>query len=356
MGHKPAANKKTASKQNDSAIRSSIRATIDRRTNAKGIIEFPCVPALLDWYMDRLARQWANLGRTASQSEMDELRAIVKQGLERGYQASSYSLFSIEYETRAAPQHIAYTTVVRPATLDHHYTHWTETKTGPLFGQAADAKLMDIAATLGLPESVPALDLGAGTGRNAIALARRGHPTTAVEMVPALSEEMQKAANRVGVSIDIVESDILSLTLPLRQEYFKLALMSEVASHFRGLEQLRTAFGNLAKVMAPGGVVLFNAFLANSGYHPDELARQVAEIAWCTLFTRAEIASVAEEFPFEQVSDESAYEYERDHLPEGAWPPTAWYEGWAQGRNIFSLPESVKPPAELRWLVFRRRG
>ncbi len=355
MRQKSTAKKISLTKQNAGSIQKSVRATIDRRTNAKGMIEFPCVPALLDSYMDRLTQLWASLGRPASQSELVELRAAVKQGLERGYRASAYSLLSIDYESRSAPQQLLYRTLIKPATLDHHYTHWTETKTGPLFGQAADAKLLDVAATMGAPGTVPALDLGAGTGRNAIALARRGHPTTAVEMVPALAEEMQKAANDASVSIEIVESNILSASLPLPREYFKLVLMSEVVSHFRGVEELRTAFSNLTNVVAPGGLVVFNTFLADDGYHPDELARQVAEIAWCTLFTRTEMASIAKEFPFDRVSDESAYEYERDHLPPGAWPPTAWYEGWARGRNVFTMPDTETPPAELRWLVYRRR-
>jgi SAM-dependent methyltransferase len=337
------------------SVEKSVKATIDRRTNAKGMIEFPCVPALLDWYMERLAQLWISLGRAASQSELSELRATVKDGIERGYRASSYSLLSIEYESRSDPQRLLYRALVKPATLDHHYTHWTETKTGPLFGAAADAKLLDVAATMGPPETVPALDLGAGTGRNAIALARRGHPTTAVEMVPALAEEMQKNANTAGVSLEIVESDILSVSLPLSQDHFKLVLMSEVVSHFRGVEELRVALGNLTELMAPGGLVIFNTFLADGDYQPDQLARQVAEIAWSTLFTRADIAFIEKEFPFDRVSDESAYDYERDHLAEDEWPPTAWYPDWAQGRNTFTFPEAIKPPAELRWLVYRRR-
>jgi len=106
--------------------------------------------------------------------------------------------------------------------------------------------------------------------------------------------------------------------------------------------------------LAPGGRLLLNAFVPTDGYKPDDVTRQVAEVAWCTLFTRGELATVTDELSLERISDESAFDYEKEHLPAEAWPPTPWFEDWAHGRNVFALPPG-KVPVELRWLDYRRR-
>ena len=58
--------------------------------------------------------------------------------------------------------------------------------------------------------------------------------------------------------------------------------------------------------------------------------------------------------PLEFVADESVYEYEKAHLPDGAWPPTGWYAGWVTGLDVFDVPPE-QCPIELRWLTYRKR-
>lgn len=55
----------------------------------------------------------------------------------------------------------------------------------------------------------------------------------------------------------------------------------------------------------------------------------------------------------ERVDDESTLEYEREHLPKEAWPPTGWFEQWSGGRDLFDLPPN-RAPVELRWLTYRK--
>ena len=47
------------------------------------------------------------------------------------------------------------------------------------------------------------------------------------------------------------------------------------------------------------------------------------------------------------------YEYEKAHLPDGAWPPTSWYDRWVSGLDVFDV-EREQCPIEMRWLVYRR--
>jgi hypothetical protein len=47
------------------------------------------------------------------------------------------------------------------------------------------------------------------------------------------------------------------------------------------------------------------------------------------------------------------YDYEKAHLPEGAWPPTSWYADWVSGLDVFDLPRE-ECPIEMRWLVYQK--
>ena len=63
----------------------------------------------------------------------------------------------------------------------------------------------------------------------------------------------------------------------------------------------------------------------------------------------------AELLPLELVADYSVYEYEKTHLPDGAWPPTGWYADWVRGLDVFDVEREVCP-IDMRWLVYQKRG
>jgi 2-polyprenyl-3-methyl-5-hydroxy-6-metoxy-1,4-benzoquinol methylase len=65
-------------------------------------------------------------------------------------------------------------------TLGGAYDGWLSTREGPLFGTEPDARVWTLSGEVADPQAHPVLDVGAGTGRNALALARRGHPVDAV--------------------------------------------------------------------------------------------------------------------------------------------------------------------------------
>jgi hypothetical protein len=71
------------------------------------------------------------------------------------------------------------------------------------------------------------------------------------------------------------------------------------------------------------------------------------------IFTRDELSAASSQLPVELVADDSAYEYEKAHLPDGAWPPTEWFDGWANGHDVFDV-EREESPIELRWLVYQK--
>jgi SAM-dependent methyltransferase len=261
----------------------------------------------------------------------------------------------VTYSTDPPPKtSITWKIVAMSASFTDEYQHWTEVRTPPLFGKHADAKAMDAARSLGTPAEVAVLDVGAGTGRNSLPLAREGFQVDAVEPAPALCKLLKADIETEKLGIGVVEGDILDDAIVTPRSQYQMILLSEVvASHFRSIEQVRKLFTVAGRLLTPGGLLVFNAFLSDGGYKPDDTAKQLSQVLWCALFTRRDMELACEGLPFERLADESAADYERAHLPEGAWPPTGWYEGWSAGQDLFDLPGD-RCPMELRWLVYRK--
>jgi hypothetical protein len=140
----------------------------------------------------------------------------------------------------------------------------------------------------------------------------------------------------------------------LRWDY-QLIVLSEVVSDFRTTQQLRGLFELAAGCLAPGGRLVFNAFLARPGYTPDNAARELGQQAYTTIFTRDELMSAVGLLPLVLVGDDSVYEYEKTHLPDGGWPPTSWYAKWVSGCDVFDVEREISP-IEMRWLVYQKAG
>jgi 2-polyprenyl-3-methyl-5-hydroxy-6-metoxy-1,4-benzoquinol methylase len=320
-----------------------------------GVIELPCVPSMLEPYVSKLSAVFAALGKPFSEEELEHLRNAVRTELERGYSQSPYSRLSVRYETHKPPHPgIQYFISAIVLSLEQVYTQWGQGQTAPLFGRLPDAKVTALAEGLGDPKSSPILDVGAGIGRNSIPLAKLGHPTTALEPVESMANQIRETAAAENLPLDVVQGSIFSPDVALKSGHYKLAVVAEVTSHFQRLDEMRTLFAKLADTLAPGGLALVSAFLTSDGYKPDELARQAALALWSMMFTRAELAFLTQELPFDKVSDESMLDYEKEHLPPEGWPPTSWYEAWAQGNDVFALPIG-KAPIEHRWLTYRRK-
>lgn len=346
--------KPTSRETNSVVLRQAMLRRLPRRLEAKGELQLPAVPALLEHYVKIFEQLWDSIGRKFAPAELDEFRASLSDALTRGYAASASAKVVVSYECDPQPKRsVTWRVVAMAGTLEEEYADWVRTRTLPLFGGNPDAKVMDVARSLGSPVGVSVLDVGAGTGRNALPLAREGFAVDALEPAPALVELLAEAARAEGLPIRIVTGNVLDEGLTLPRSDYRLVVLSEVVSHFRGASQLATLFRVASASLAPGGLLLFNAFLAESGYKPEELARQLSQTMWCTLFTRRDLDVALEGLPFERLADEPAAAYEREHLPDGHYPSTGWFEGWSGGQDLFDLPED-RAPMELRWLLYRK--
>jgi SAM-dependent methyltransferase len=336
-------------------LKQALLRRFDRRTTGQGEIEFPCIPSMLDPYMAKLESLWKVIGKPFSEAELAQLRKAVETELVRGYQASVYSRLTVRFETHRPPHPgIQYVIVARVLPLEDVFTQWGAAQNVPLFGRLSDTKVTALAADLGDPKSAPVLDIGAGVGRNAIPLARLGHPTDAIEPVATMADAMRGVAAAESIPLEVIQADVLKPDVALKSAHYKLVIVAEVTSHFRDADDMRRLFTKLADALVPGGLALVTIFLASDGYKPDDLAREAAQAMWSTMYTRAELAFITQELPFDKISDESMHDYEKEHLPPEAWPPTVWFEAWSQANDVFALPPG-KTPVDLRWVVYRKR-
>ncbi|MFZ1175146.1 MAG: class I SAM-dependent methyltransferase, partial [Mycobacterium sp.] len=239
-------------------------------------------------------------------------------------------------------------------TIEADYEQWVAFRPPPLFGTEPDARVLALACEAADPGACRVLDVGAGTGRNALALARRGHPVDAVEVASKFADVLRAEVEQESLGVRVIQSDVFTAMEGVREEY-QLMVLSEVVSDFRTTHELRGLFELAVDCLAPGGRLVFNTFLARPGYVPDRAAVELGQQCNSMIFTREEVTSAAAQLPLELIADDSAYEYEKAHLPEGAWPPTGWFEGWASGVDVFDV-EREDSPIELRWLVYQRLG
>ena len=336
-------------------LHAAILRRLPRRTTASGQVSWPAIPALADHYGQTLLAMFEGLGFPFGENEKKHLRAALARHMNQGWKRSPFSRIVIDYKTAPPPDAgLSYNVSHDVITLDDEYEHWVADRQPPLFGAHADAKVMALARSLGEPANVRVLDVGAGTGRNTLPLARAGFAVDANELAPALASVLRNDIHGAGVEARVFEGDALDPALEIPEQHYHLIVLAEVvASHFRDPAQLRRLFERAERWLVPGGLLLFSAFIANDKYVPDSVARQASQVFWSCLFTRRELERARRGLAFERVSDESTYEFERTHLPSDAWPPTGWFEEWARGQDVFSLADATAPH-ELRWLVYRR--
>jgi SAM-dependent methyltransferase len=332
--------------------------SFDQQTTATGELLMPCVPSMVEQHIEQLERVLRSLHQDLSPIELEHWRQTIARNVATWFEQSSNSYVAVTYEL-INPQlglegGVQLNISPEIKSLEDHYQIWADTREGSLFGSHPDAKVMAIAAQFGNLADTPILDVGAGTGRNTLALARQGYPVDALELTHVLIEQLYTTAQTEELAIRLIQADILNPQLRLKPAYYRLVFLSEViASHFRSPDQVRQLMVVMSEAIAPGGLLLFNLFLAVDEYEPDISTRELSQFCWSYIMTRAELRDSMAGLPLDIISDESVYNYERLHLPAEAFPPTSWFTNWATGRNLFPIIET--PPVELRWIVCRKR-
>lgn len=321
------------------------------RAQISGDIRLPAVPSMIDEYVKMCATVFAGLGKPFSDAELEHLREVLESQLAEAYSHSLRSHIVISYNAPIGPT-LDYTVRPQWSSVADAYAAWLDTRKPPLFGTEPDARVWNLALEAADPASHRVLEIGGGTGRNALALARRGHPVDVVEMTPKFAEMLMNDAAAESLDVRVIVRDVFEDADDLRNDY-QMMVLSEVLTDFRSTAELRKLFELAARCLAPGGQLVFNSFLAHDGYEPDSAAREFCQQVYSGLYTRREMAEASSGLPLQLLSDESVHDYEKAHLPEGAWPQTSWYIEWVSGQDAFRTTRE-ESPMELRWLIYRR--
>jgi SAM-dependent methyltransferase len=310
----------------------------------------PAVPGMLDQYIELCASVFGALGRPFAPDELEHAKRLFAEKLAEAFKASPRSNIVITYDAPVGTV-LHYEVAAEIWTVAEAYDNWVATRTPPLFGTHPDARVWALAEAMD-PKSSPVLDIGAGTGRNALALARRGHPVDAVEMTPKFVEMLLAEAASEKLELRVVQRNVFEAAGELGHNY-QIILLSEVVSDFRNTDDLRRLFELAAEVLAVDGVIVFNVHIPVQGYTPDRAAREWSQQSYSMYFTLGELAQAKGDLPLELVGNDSVYEFEKEHLAADVWPPTGWYPEWVAGQDLYDL-ERERCPIEMRWLVYRK--
>jgi SAM-dependent methyltransferase len=331
------------------------RRRLRLRESGSATLTIPALPSLAVRYQQKLLQAFEVLDRPFSPEDAEALLALLQRLTEAAWQQSPYSRIVINYHTDPNPRGgILYRMDAVVSSVASEYDRWVSVRPQPFFGAAPNAKVLDLARSLGPPATVRVLDIGAAEGRNTLPLVREGFVTEAVEVSPEFAKLLAKNLALAELGAHVYVGDVLNPSLGLPSGHYRLVVMAGVVvAHFRNPAHLRALLERVADLLCPGGLVLFSIFLALDGFEPDLELRQLAELFWTVVFTPGELAEVIKDLPLELVDDVSYVEYERERMPE-AWPPTDFFEAYCAGQDLFDLPAG-RPPLEMRWLTYRKR-
>lgn len=335
-------------------LRAAMIRRVERSTEIQADLAFSAIPSLFEHYASRCEALFELAARPLEGAQRAQFRNLLSQALRTGFEASAHAKVVLRLRSDPSPaQTISYEIGIQTRDIADVYATWLRASPeAPHFGTHADAKVLQVAREFVHPEG-RALDIGAGTGRNSLPLAQLGLTVDAVELTPGFAAKLREAAASSSLPVNAIEGDAFDPALALERDAYSLLVASEVAaSHFRDGDDLREFFEFAADKLQSGGMLVFNAFVARAGYSPDPVARQISPSVLSSIVGEADLLRARDGLPLELISNESCSEYEKAGLPSEAWPPTPWFEQWANGNNLFDLPGLA--PCELRWLVYRK--
>lgn len=108
------------------------------------------------------------------------------------------------------------------------------------------------------PQSGVVLDLGCGTGRLAVPLAKRGLHVVGVDLSQPMLEQTAAKASQAGTHVDLVQANLVELD-GFRDGIAELVIcMYSTLGMIRGRAERRRALGHMQRVLKPGGKLVLH--------------------------------------------------------------------------------------------------
>jgi SAM-dependent methyltransferase len=135
------------------------------------------------------------------------------------------------------------------------FTDYAEIYDKESFTQGALGECDFIESEVGGDRSVPVLDIGCGTGRHAIELARRGFKVTGVDLSPSQIERARAKAAAAGVAPDFRVGD--ARALPFNAEFGLAVMICEGAFPLMETDEMNfEILRGAARALRPGGKLI----------------------------------------------------------------------------------------------------
>ncbi|MBC8465632.1 class I SAM-dependent methyltransferase [bacterium] len=126
---------------------------------------------------------------------------------------------------------------------------------------------------------VSILDVGCGTGRHSVELAKRGYNMTGVDLSSGMLSKAQEKAETAGVNVTWIQADAAQFTF---DEKFNAAFclcegaFGLLSNDDDGTEQASAILSNVSKVLKPNAITVFtmlNAFAMIRKYNQDDVEK-----------------------------------------------------------------------------------
>ena len=138
---------------------------------------------------------------------------------------------------------------------------------GNVFTRNTAAEIDFLVEELALPPGAAVLDLGCGTGRHSVGLARRGFRMTGLDLSPGMLAQADAAAKAAGVQVEWVQADAAAFEFPQR---FDAAIgLCEGSLGLLGagddpIGQPLAVLRNVASSLKPGAPAIFTVLNASA--------------------------------------------------------------------------------------------
>jgi len=242
---------------------------------------------------------------------------------------------------------------VRASTPDHWQKFWEEADTLELDDvYGTDGRMVREVMLLGDPAGKRILEVGAGTGRDAVTLAKAGAEVLTLDYVAGSLYLTGKAAGKAGVAVAPVCGDALGSPFP--EGTFDVIFHQGLLEHFRDTTPL---LADNTRILKPGGHLIVDV---PQTFHYYTLGKKILIAVdrwfagWETQFTIGQLETLVRA---EGLTVTRSY---------GDWMvPGLWYRALRKvimtrtGRKLPMNPEPVPPIARLgkawrRWFGRRR--
>lgn len=134
-----------------------------------------------------------------------------------------------------------------------------------VYTKNTDAEVSFLIEELGLAPGALVLDVGCGTGRHAVELAKRGYAVTGVDLSTEMLARARAAAQAAGVHVDWIHSDATKFSLP--QKFDAVICLCEGSFGLLGqtddaIEQPLAILKNISRCLKPGAKALLTVLNA----------------------------------------------------------------------------------------------